>query len=401
MPLPEKVLVTGAHTPAALAVTRSLGKNGIEVACAGPADNCLSFYSRHCKEKLVYPSPMDYPFNFVEFLSERVKCGEYYILVPVTDADMYLITKYAAEFLPYVKVAMNDHSTFLKVLDKSETIKIASGIKVPVPRTVMIDSPDKIREVADSLQYPAVIKPRQSVMLVQDKLRSGTTAYAFSPEELITRFREMHRNTPFPLVQELVTGDEKGIFVLVNRGKVKAVFAHRRLRSINPRGGASSLAESEEVDAEMRGYALGLLREINWEGVAMVEFKVDSRDNVPRLMEINGRFWGSLQLAVNAGVDFPYLLYRTLNGEFVEEVRHYRKGIRCRNMHNDLGYLLAVMRSKKRNPDSPSRLAAAFNFFKFYDRHMSYSDLSISDPGLSWKFITDVLALSFRFLKRR
>ena len=33
----------------------------------------------------------------------------------------------------------------------------------------------------------------------------------------------------------------------------------------------------------------------------MIEFKWDAEDNRPKLIEVNGRFWGSLNLAIRAG----------------------------------------------------------------------------------------------------
>ncbi len=42
----------------------------------------------------------------------------------------------------------------------------------------------------------------------------------------------------------------------------------------------------------------------------MLELKVDDADGTPRIMEMNPRFWGSLALALRAGVDFPWLLYQ-------------------------------------------------------------------------------------------
>ena len=56
-----------------------------------------------------------------------------------------------------------------------------------------------------------------------------------------------------------------------------------------------------------------ILGHVAWEGVAMVEFLV-ADDGTPYLMEVNTRFWGSLQLSIDAGVDFPYLLYQVFAG---------------------------------------------------------------------------------------
>lgn len=56
-------------------------------------------------------------------------------------------------------------------------------------------------------------------------------------------------------------------------------------------------------------------------------------------MEVNGRFWGSLQLAVDAGVDFPWLLYRLAVGQPVEVSGTWRVGVRSRWLLGDLDSL--------------------------------------------------------------
>jgi predicted ATP-grasp superfamily ATP-dependent carboligase len=58
-----------------------------------------------------------------------------------------------------------------------------------------------------------------------------------------------------------------------------------------------------------------LLGQFDWQGVAMVEFKVEANTGTPYLLEVNGRFWGSLQLAIDAGVDFPALLVDAATGK--------------------------------------------------------------------------------------
>ena len=62
----------------------------------------------------------------------------------------------------------------------------------------------------------------------------------------------------------------------------------------------------------------------------MVEFKLDTKDGGPKLMEVNGRSWGSLPLSIVAGVDFPYLLHKIVTEGDVEPVFEYKTGVKCR-----------------------------------------------------------------------
>jgi len=108
--------------------------------------------------------------------------------------------------------------------------------------------------------------------------------------------------------------------------------------------------------------ATRLLDGFNWEGVAMVECKIDAATGVPYLIEINGRFWGTTQLAVDAGVDFPALLVRRVLGEAALGPERYRVGYRERWWWGEVDYLLARLRRSGRDlalpPDAPGRAQA-------------------------------------------
>ena len=166
----------------------------------------------------------------------------------------------------------------------------------------------------------------------------------------------------------------------MHSGDAKALFAHKRIRSVHPLGGASALCESCEVDPTMKEHALKILKEIGWNGVAMVEFRVDPRDNVPKLMEINGRLWGSLQLAVSSGVDFPYLLFQTMMGEEIEPVIEYKAGVIFRDLFQDIQHLYYVLRgSQNRAFEYPKKLASLLSFAQSFGGSMVYSDIFADD----------------------
>jgi hypothetical protein len=78
----------------------------------------------------------------------------------------------------------------------------------------------------------------------------------------------------------------------------------------------------------------------------MVEFKVTDNGS-PYLMEVNTRFWGSLQLAIDAGVDFPWLLYQLACDTRPDAVAEFRPGIRLRWLLGDIDSLYLTLRDKQ------------------------------------------------------
>jgi predicted ATP-grasp superfamily ATP-dependent carboligase len=148
---------------------------------------------------------------------------------------------------------------------------------------------------------------------------------------------------PSILVQEFVDGIGVGYFALLGGGRVRAEFAHRRLRDVRPTGSGSSLRISASIDPGLRDQALSVLSALGWTGVAMVEFRVRP-DGTPVFLEVNGRFWNSLALAVHAGVDFPALVATLAAEGEVAAPPTYREGVRCRWILGDVRHLIEVWR---------------------------------------------------------
>jgi len=211
-----------------------------------------------------------------------------------------------------------------------------------VPRSALPAGPEDLGG-ALALDFPVVVKPRQAwgaqgVTVVERR------------EELGAAYRRVAAIFPRPLVQERVPrdGEAHGVSCLFNtRGALRAAFVHRRLREYPLGGGPSTLRVSvERPDLVER--SARLLSALGWVGFAMVEWKTDPRDGGARLLEVNPRFVGSLELAVRSGVDFPSLLYEVAVTGDCPEVRRYKVGQLCR-------WLLPATSSTS----SPTRRASA------------------------------------------
>jgi predicted ATP-grasp superfamily ATP-dependent carboligase len=209
-------------------------------------------------------------------------------------------------------------------------------------------------------------------------------AHAATPDEL-ARTLARFPDAAFPvLLQERVVGPGIGVFLLIWDGRVRAQFSHRRIREKPPAGGVSVYGESIASDPALVEKSAALLDRFGWCGVAMVEYKVDERTGTPVLMEINGRFWGSLQLAIDAGVDFPRLLIECAQGRVPSAPPAYEAGVRLKWWWGDVDHLLARLRHSDAAlglvPGSPSRLRAVRDFLRggAADRSETYRR---DDPG--------------------
>ncbi|MGQ9424690.1 carboxylate--amine ligase [Gilvimarinus sp. F26214L] len=239
-----------------------------------------------------------------------------------------------------------DYETVMALADKGRLLQTARSARLPVPDFSIFDRASQV-DVKRFSGYPLVVKPCLSHIWTGDRWISTTVRVVNSREELseVLRATPYLRDYPF-MIQSFIPGSGAGIFALFDSGEPVTWFAHRRIREKPPRGGVSVLSESVAVDSRLKDYAEVLLRSVNWHGVAMVEFRV-AEDGTPYLMEVNTRFWGSLQLAIDAGVDFPRLLWEVSTNKSVPHHDPYRVGQRLRWLLGDLDSLYLSLKDRK------------------------------------------------------
>lgn len=379
-----KVFVTDGDQRPALAVTRSLGMRGISVLVGEHTPASLASCSRYCARHVTYPSPREDARAFDEFLLDFVEREHIDMVLPVTDVTMHAVTRLQDALRSRTALAVPSFDAFERVTDKSRLVDSASACGLAVPRTEFVNTLADVRAIAATLTYPVVIKPSRSRIRTATGWTPTSVLYAGSAEELL----QLYRNTDYlisapSLVQQRIVGPGEGLFTLFDRGRLLTAFAHRRLREKPPSGGVSVLSESIPVDPDLRDAAIRLLGPLGWHGVAMLEFKRDPKSGQRFLMEVNGRFWGSLQLAVDAGVDFPHLTYQLAVGQTPAVPRSYRIGVTSRWFLGDLDHLLLRLRKSDEAlhlpPASPSRSRVVFDFLKVAQPGMRYDVIAGSD----------------------
>jgi len=356
-------LVTDADSRQVLAIIRSLGAKGIAVSAGDSRRWAMGFFSKYCAEKLLYPSPVENSNLFQRRLLAYLSKRQIDVFMPVSNHILLSISRSLDEFSKFTSVPIPPFATVMKALDKSLTLKVAEGI--PHPLTFSPEKRSDISKIAKEANYPVVIKPR---------LSSGSRGikYANDATELVYYFKSTAERYGIPLVQEYIPGDEMyGVSMLLNRdAKVRAFFVHKRIRQFPLTGGPSTYRVSV-FDRLLVDLGTKLLKAMGWYGVAMVEFKIDPRDGMPKLIEVNPRFWGSLSLGIAAGVDFPYLLYKMAVDGDVQPAFNYRLGVKQRFLlFGDVFHFLASQDKLKLIPE----------FLRFYDRDLSYDIWSSGDP---------------------
>lgn len=400
----RRVLVTDGHSTAALATVRSLGRQGFRVTVAGDADRANpAAHSRYCASSVRTIPAMQEPAKYADELARELREGHYDLLVPITDAATAIVTHERARFDALCRVALPPAEVISIALDKAATGRAAAAVGMAVPATQVFETLDQLDRASGNFRLPCVIKPRFSRRFDGSGQVGGTLIrYAQTPQQLRSGFREVHAVSPWPVVQEFVRGTGTGVFVLADRGRVLATFAHRRLREVSPTGGAASLAESIAPDPRLVEPAVRLIESVGWHGVAMVEMKDPGPPEPPVLMEVNGRLWGSLPLAIAAGMDFPALLADLYLIGRVHAPRSYRVGVRCRHLRGDISHLAGVLKGAPPGwpGDFPKRLPLIGALIPWPGRWRPYN-LWVTDPAPALVEAWGFLAAELRTLRRR
>jgi predicted ATP-grasp superfamily ATP-dependent carboligase len=332
------VLVTDGEQRAALAATRSLGRAGRRVIVAATRPRSLAGVSRYAAKQAVVPDPLADPSGFADAVGRVVREQQVDVLLPIAEPAILAILDRRESF-GACRVPFPTAEVFRRVSDKAAVLALAPEVGIAVPEQRILRSRAEAGAAA-ALGFPLVLKPWRSVADGAEGRRSLTVLHAANHAELEARVAALPAEG-FPLLaQRRIAGPGVGIFLLIWDGEIRASFAHRRLREKPPAGGVSVYSESTAADADLVARSRALLQRLGWQGVAMVEYKVDQSTGTPYLMEINGRLWGSLQLAIDAGVDFPVLLVAWALGDRPATVSSWRSRVRLRWEWGNIDYLV-------------------------------------------------------------
>jgi predicted ATP-grasp superfamily ATP-dependent carboligase len=298
------VLVTDGITKHALTVVRAIAPAVDRVGVVSDYPVSVAGVSRHADAHYQLRSSAD-PGR-VDELNHIVRRDDYDRVMPVGGESFELCSAFRDRLAVPVDRFLPAHAAVETALDKLASHRLAREHDVPSPTTVRPDGPDHLDAVAERVGLPAVVKAAhendERFVEVVDSEAALRRAYERASER-----------SDDPLVQAHLSGEGCGYFGLYVDGEAVGGYSHRRIREYPPSGGASACAQSYQND-HLTTLGERLLDALEWHGVAMVEFKRDA-DGVPHLMEINPKFWGSLELGVRSGMNFPRALLAATDGD--------------------------------------------------------------------------------------
>ncbi|WP_123539018.1 carboxylate--amine ligase [Halosimplex salinum] len=381
------VVVPAIDAPSSVACARSLGKRGIHTVVVSEDEGAAAFSSRYAGEAVVVPDPHEDLVAYKDALRSLAMRPDVLTILPVREEDVYVLARYREEFEPHVETLWPTLDGLRQVQDRVELFDAAERAGVAVPETRVLDD-------VDDWDREWIVKGRYTLLAdaylddyPPEKSRDPpSTQYLNGDRPDVETIRRANGHTP--IVQEfLPTTDEYGFFALYDEGTPVSTFQHRQIRAYNYAGGPSAYRESVSIP-ELGAAGRALLDELDWHGLAMVEFLRNDDTGEFELMEINPRLWSSLPFSVRAGADFPYHYWQLASGERDSVDDDYEVGIAGHLLRGELSYLHSVLLDEEQLVERPDRREAFTDVVRSLRDHPRFDYLRLDDPK---PFVRDAL----------
>jgi predicted ATP-grasp superfamily ATP-dependent carboligase len=377
-------LVLGLESAIGLTVVRELGERGVRVHGVARDMTAIAAASRYCHDMIARP---DGPA--AQWLPAMIAQTGAKAVLAISENDLLELAQLPAQIGDcHILVPRPDR--LARAIDKKHTLEIAAQAGLRVPQTWQPQAGEDFAARAATLDYPLVAKwanpPEIMPVLEQAGLDWIKTDYIRTRDELMALLDRYAGIGRWPLIQQYCRGVGLGQMLYMEAGQATLRFQHRRLHEWPPEGGVSSLcrAEPATLHGDQMALSEALLRALDWEGQAMVEYRYEADSGRYWLMEVNGRFWGSLPLARYCGAHFAWEAYRrTVLGQS-DSAPAPRDDLRARYMVPETKRLARVLLARGRIGD-PFFVARPLTdliayVLGFFDPRTRYYVLTLSDP---------------------
>jgi biotin carboxylase len=335
------LLVTNTRNAQAYGIVRALRPYARKIVATMEGDNLLvarlshAANSRLVDKRYYTPSPaQDWRAGRIQ--KENTVREEAYIqailricereqidtIFPSFDPHVYVLSKNKERFQKIgVLIPIPDYEAVVACLDKYRTVRAAQQIGFPCPKSYLPESENDLRMIAEKVSFPLVVKPRFT-----SGGRGTRVVKNFS--ELLATTRFVREKQGIPMIQEYIPGkhNQNFQFILTRNGEWSCVvcdtnfYLSRIVQNLSL--GGASLAPSNYVTDAVR-----LVRSLGSWGGGSVQTKIDHRDGIPKLMEINPRLGVNLWRRTELGINAPLMCVKIARGQEVEAVKDYPIGI--------------------------------------------------------------------------
>lgn len=330
------VFLTNSKWKMTEAAINALISNDVDVIAGDTSQRLLNIFPKTNFVK--YPSPKCE--DFIPSLYNTIERSNAEVLFPMSNDTVVKIAENKKLFEEVCEVPIPSYEILLNAHDKLKTAKLAKSLGIPTPATYFFEDLDSVISFSESADYPLIVKPRMGggASICLHKVESK--------EELLTAYNNNIKKYGPPIIQEYVPGGSEQmrlVDVLFDKKSTPvAALTAKKIREYPVNKGTMTCGIST-YEPELIDLAVKLLKNWSWYGAAEVELKIDPRDGIPKIIEVNPRFWQHLQLSIACGINLPYILYKVALNESIPFVSKYKIGLRYINPIKDFLSITSII----------------------------------------------------------
>lgn len=385
-----KVLVLGC-THGGLSVIRSLGKRGLYIIASTYNPREFGLASRYIKEQVVCPHPQDEE-AFIDFLLDKADQWKGALILETNDFYATVLSKNKERLSEHYRLVVPDWEVAQIFIEKDQTYALADKCGVLYPKVYRPSTMEELDDIIDEIVFPTMVKPvRSHQFYAAFKTKLFT---ADNPDELRHVFkRALDAELPV-IVAEIIPGTDyktlERVLVYINtHGEISAEMYNLKLRQTPPMFGMNRVGQTVPLMPEVREETFKLLNDVNFKGLAGVEFKRDPRDKRLKLIEINVRLLADTQLAIACGIDLPWIIYQDIVEDHQIKVNDYKSTYY-------IHFITDVIDFFKQDKD---RLKNPGRYLEPYlARRKTFAYISLSDP---MPFLTEARGRLLNFVGKK
>lgn len=384
----KKVIITDIKYRMAISPIRELGKKGYEITAAEFDDisenERLGFFSKYVSQRELLRE-----HDFCTDIEDICK-GERPVLIAGNRRSLTQIINNSerlsqcCDFLVPTKEAINLAD------DKNTICQSAKKIGVPVPKTTSLTEHESIEKMADCIDFPCIIKYRNGEAM--GKKPADRYKIVNNKEDFINAYTKMNAIDENPIASDYITGHDIGVAVVMDKNHEPVSFlCYESLREYPIKGGPTCYAKTV-FSRKLLEYSVKLLKEINFTGIAMLDFK-GTLEN-PYFLEINPRIWGSAAITYLSKTPFfESYVKSAINESIPIDVKtalpQYKLNTKMRFTPQSVACFVAHMKS------SPNKLKILAQYLKsFFDLSVRDGLFSITDPKPYIKYLANLIKRS-------
>ena len=289
----DSILIVSSNFRKAYPIVKSISKMGFRTITAFYTWRSTIF-SKYVNKRYYIPNPYLNEKSYIANILLIINHEKPLMIIPVGFIDNIILSKYRCHIPSDVVLPIPEYSKLIEVSRKDLLAQLCKDLGIKYP---------KILSSNEAAKVPVVIK---------GIFDSSKPDYAFFKEEFNMK---MSKRKGKIIVQEFIPGIGCGYFAIAKNGKVYVDYTHVRIIEKKPSGGPS-IVSCIDFNPELIALGRNIVKKLKWTGVIMAEFRRHVETGEYYLLEINPKFWGSLELALSKGLDFPkYLIEVFLYGK--------------------------------------------------------------------------------------